>query len=64
MTPDPITTPPKRKRCPVCHGRGYLLCDCWPGDCICGFGDEECEECGGTGDADWNAYHMDHDDAS
>lgn len=43
----------KKKRCRVCYGRGYLTCECWPGDCICGFGDEECEACGGTGDADW-----------
>lgn len=40
---------PELKRCPVCNGRGYHLCDCWPGDCICGFGDEECEECRGEG---------------
>lgn len=39
----------KEKRCPVCDGRGYFLCACWPGDCICGFGDESCEECEGTG---------------
>ena len=39
----------KPKRCVVCDGRGYHLCDCWPGDCICGFGDEECEECMGHG---------------
>lgn len=36
-------------KCPACRGRGYLLCDCWPGDCICGFGDEDCENCRGTG---------------
>lgn len=35
--------------CPVCSGRGYHPCACWPGDCICGFGDQECENCGGTG---------------
>lgn len=36
-------------RCPVCHGKGYLRCDCWPGDCICAYGDEDCDECRGTG---------------
>lgn len=33
------------RRCSACNGRGYTRCDCWPGDCICGFGDETCEEC-------------------
>lgn len=37
------------RRCPDCNGRGYHTCECWPGDCICGFGDQECENCGGTG---------------
>ena len=37
------------KRCPACGGRGYFACRCWPGDCICGYGDEDCEECGGEG---------------
>ena len=37
------------KRCVACDGRGYHLCECWPGDCICGFGDETCEECMGEG---------------
>lgn len=37
------------KRCVVCRGDGYIRCDCWPGDCICGYGDETCEECGGEG---------------
>ena len=37
------------KRCVVCNGRGYHLCECWPGDCICGFGDQTCEECMGEG---------------
>lgn len=40
---------PELKRCPACKGRGYHLCDCWPGDCICGFGDEDCEDCRGEG---------------
>ena len=37
------------KRCVACDGRGYHLCECRPGDCICGFGDETCEECMGDG---------------
>ena len=41
--------PAKPTRCKICNGKGYLRCDCWPGDCICGFGDETCEECGGEG---------------
>jgi len=49
--------PEKPPRCPVCHGRGYLVCDCWPGDCICGYGDEECEYCQGHGE-----IHPDDDD--
>lgn len=47
---------PKLKKCPVCNGRGYLRCDCWPGDCICGWGDETCEECGGHGWFDPDEY--------
>ncbi len=41
------------RKCPCCNGRGYIICECWPGDCICGFGDMACEECAGTGDADF-----------
>ncbi len=37
------------ERCPACNGRGETRCDCWPGDCYCGFGDETCEECMGSG---------------
>lgn len=37
------------RNCAVCGGRGYHHCACWPGDCICGEGDRDCEECGGTG---------------
>lgn len=37
------------KNCPCCNGRGYLRCDCWPGDCICGWDDEDCENCNGDG---------------
>ncbi|MDT1061160.1 hypothetical protein RM190_04765 [Paracoccus sp. CPCC 101403] len=40
---------PDLKSCPACNGRGYHRCDCWPGDCICGFGDETCDECNGEG---------------
>lgn len=38
------------RRCPVCHGRGYIRCECWPADCICGIDDEECDFCDGTGE--------------
>lgn len=43
-------------KCQVCHGKGYLRCDCWPGDCICAYGDEDCESCDGTGfvDDEWD----------
>lgn len=36
-------------KCPACDGRGYHRCACWPADCICGCGDEDCDECGGEG---------------
>ncbi len=39
-------------KCPVCYGRGYIPCDCWPADCICGYGDETCEYCDGYGNLD------------
>jgi hypothetical protein len=46
------------KPCPVCHGKGYRRCDCWPGDCICAFGDEDCDHCDGYGriwtDEEWD----------
>lgn len=45
MSEDTIPT----KKCPVCRGRGYIHCDCWPGDCICGVDDEPCEACASTG---------------
>ena len=50
------------KKCQCCNGRGYHRCDCWPGDCICGWDDEPCEECGGDGVIyptydDWDDYH-------
>lgn len=38
-----------RIKCEACDGRGYHRCDCWPGDCICDYGDEDCLECGGDG---------------
>ena len=50
------------KKCTVCGGRGYTYCDCWPGDCICGFGDETCEYCEGTGDLYPNEFEEDRDD--
>lgn len=40
-------------KCPVCYGRGYEHCDCWPGDCICSEGDSECEACFGSGFVDF-----------
>lgn len=50
----------KSKRCTVCNGRGAIRCDCWPGDCICGWDDEPCEYCEGTGviypDDEWEPW--------
>lgn len=37
------------KACPACNGRGYHRCECWPGDCICGRDDTDCDECRGEG---------------
>ena len=37
------------RECQACDGRGYIPCDCWPGDCICSVGDEDCWECEGVG---------------
>lgn len=51
---------PELKRCPVCKGRGEIRCDCWPGDCFCGCGDEPCEECDGHGRID--PSYDDYDD--
>ena len=62
MTDRPITHAtehPPAKRCPICRGRGALRCDCWPGDYICGFDDEPCDNCDGTG---W-LYPDDYEDA-
>jgi hypothetical protein len=36
-------------KCLACDGRGYFRCSCWPADCICNLGDEDCDECGGEG---------------
>lgn len=36
-------------RCTACNGRGYRRCACWPGDCICGQDDVDCEACYGEG---------------
>lgn len=60
---DPITHAtehPPAKPCPICRGRGALRCDCWPGDCICGFDDEPCDNCYGTG---W-LYPDDYEDSA
>ena len=46
--------------CIACGGRGYFNCDCWPGDCICGFGDETCDECMGEGVIYDDGYEDDH----
>ncbi|AZV00360.1 hypothetical protein psul1_p52 [Paracoccus phage vB_PsuS_Psul1] len=45
--------------CIDCNGKGYNHCECWPGDCICGWGDEDCEECRGEG---WTETHHDVDE--
>lgn len=53
------------KKCRYCHGRGYVPCECWPGDCICGFGDEDCEFCDGEGtiypEDEWEDWADDFD---
>lgn len=54
-----MTEAPKLKKCPACNGRGYHRCDCWPGDCICGWDDETCEECDGDGVIDLTYDYMD-----
>ncbi|HMO09157.1 MAG TPA: hypothetical protein PKD10_16130 [Paracoccaceae bacterium] len=41
--------PRGRTKCRICNGRGYIRCDCWPADCICGFDDDFCEACDGEG---------------
>ena len=42
-------TAPELIKCPDCNGRGYHRCECWPGDCICGRDDDDCENCNGEG---------------
>ncbi len=59
-----MTEAPKLKRCTACDGLGYHLCECWPGDCICGWGDEACEECQGEGWIDPSYDDFDGEDAS
>ena len=56
-----MTNPHTAKRCPVCRGRGALRCDCWPGDCICGWDDEPCDNCEGTGWIDTTYDYGDED---
>lgn len=51
---------PASTECPCCDGEGYIRCDCWPGDCICGYGDETCEECCGMGHIDPDDDYGDH----
>lgn len=49
----------KLSKCPACDGRGYFYCDCHPADCICGVGDETCDECGGEGIIDPSYDYLD-----
>ena len=46
----------------ACRGRGYFRCECWPGDCICGRDDEDCEQCDGTGWLYPDGGYPDYDD--
>lgn len=48
-------------RCAACDGRGYFRCECWPGDCICGWDDQDCEDCGGEGWIDLSYDYPDYD---
>ena len=57
---DQHVTEEPTKRCHVCNGRGYFHCACWPGDCICSWGDEDCEECDATGWLDDNRMYDDY----
>lgn len=50
------------KKCPVCNGRGYIRCECWPADCICDYGDEDCEYCRGSGDDEFEDDEFEDDD--
>jgi hypothetical protein len=50
------------KNCTACNGRGYIRCACWPGDCICGQDDIDCEACDGTGQDDaWDDFYIGDD---
>lgn len=49
----------KLTKCPACDGRGYFYCDCHPADCICGVGEETCDECGGEGIIDLSYDYFD-----
>ncbi|GLR55165.1 hypothetical protein GCM10007923_63860 [Shinella yambaruensis] len=51
-------------RCTACGGRGYFHCECWPGDCICGLDDQDCEDCGGEGWIDPSYDYPDYDPPS
>jgi len=54
----------KPTKCKACNGRGALRCDCWPADCICGWDDEPCDECEGTGWIEpWDYYPYAKDEA-
>ena len=46
---DPTMTKRNTPKCRVCNGSGYLHCECWPCDCICGMDYEPCGECEGSG---------------
>ncbi len=37
------------KPCPDCGGYGGHRCECWPADCICGWDDDPCDRCDGSG---------------
>lgn len=50
------------KKCTVCNGRGYFHCKCWPADCICGYDDEDCDECEGTGYISDDMMYDDYDE--
>lgn len=49
MTNEAMNAGPELKRCHWCHGLGYIRCECWPGVCICGEDERDCEACFGDG---------------
>lgn len=49
-------------KCPDCDGLGYIRCACWPGDCICGLDDQDCENCNGGGVVWCDCQSEDRDD--